>query len=237
MAPDFSTQALSGAWRPIVDAFLASEAGRAVRETVCERSAQGVEIFPPHPFRALELTPLESVRVVILGQDPYHTPGKAEGLAFSVPEGEKMPPSLRNIFKEIALETGHPARRTTSLVDWARQGVLLLNTSFTVEAGRPMSHARLGWGRLADDILSHVSREADRTVFLLWGRPAQEKRVLVDETRHAVLASSHPSPLSATRGPDAFIGSGQFLQTNRILEGWGRGSIDWEGAAQTSLFD
>lgn len=222
---DFSTDALTGAWREEVDRFMASEWGARVRAVAVAAEAP---VYPPHPFRALEATPCEKVRVVIFGQDPYHTPGKAEGLAFSVPTGEKTPPSLRNIFKELKLEYGIE-RTNASLFDWARQGVLLLNPILTVEAGRPMSHARLGWERLTDRLVERINALPRRIVFLLWGRPAQQKRRLIDEGRHAVLACNHPSPLSAARGAHPFLGSGCFRRANQLLEESGEAPIDWIG--------
>lgn len=230
--PDWGTERVDAAWRQMLDAYLASPLGEALRERV---AASDVSVFPPRPFRALELTPLASVRVVILGQDPYHTPGKAEGLAFSVPTGERMPPSLRNIFKEIAAETGEAPRSDTSLVDWAEAGVLLLNTLLTVEEGRPMSHRGL-WEPLTDQLIRRVSAECDRVVFLLWGAPAQEKRPLIDESRHAVLVSNHPSPLSASRGRTPFLGNGHFAQANALLTAWGKPPVVWGGAAEATLF-
>ena len=230
--PDWSTERVDAAWRETIDAYMASPRGEALRERV---AAADVSVFPPRPFRALELTPLASVRAVILGQDPYHTPGKAEGLAFSVPTGERMPPSLRNIFKEIAAETGAAPRGDTSLVDWAESGVLLLNTLLTVEEGRPMSHRGL-WESLTDQLIRRVSEECDHAVFLLWGAPAQEKRPLIDESRHAVLVSNHPSPLSATRGRTPFLGNGHFAKANELLTAWGKPPVAWGGAAEPTLF-
>lgn len=202
-------------WRPVVHAFLASSAGLRLASFIRERLAAGARIYPPRPFRALELTPLASVRAVILGQDPYHGPGQAEGLAFSVPAGVRLPPSLRNIFKELgcADEVQPP---TGSLVEWARRGVLLLNACLTVEDGRPGSHARKGWEVLTDALLAEVAARASPCVYMLWGAHAQAKAALIGETAAChgcealVLQANHPSPLSAARPPVPFLGSGHF---------------------------
>jgi uracil-DNA glycosylase len=175
-------------------------------------------IYPPHPLRALELTPLSSVHAVVLGQDPYHGPGQAEGLAFSVADGVKHPPSLRNIFKELG-ETP----RSGSLMQWASSGVLLLNTCLTVEDGQPASHAKQGWEVLTDRLLSLVAATASPCVYLLWGAHAQAKADLI--RAHAaqygrevlVLQANHPSPLSASRQPRPFLGSGCFRDAREWL--------------------
>ena len=165
-------------------------------------------------MRALELTPLEKVRVVILGQDPYHGRGQAEGLAFSVAPGVAIPPSLRNIFKEIQRDLGTPPPKLPlpggSLVKWAEKGVLLLNTCLTVEEGLPASHAKRGWEQLTDDVIRRVSERQENVVFMLWGAHAQGKRELIDASRHKILLANHPSPLSALRPPLPFIGCGHF---------------------------
>lgn len=206
---------LADGWRPVVEAFLSSTSGLQLASFLRERLAAGARIYPPRPFRALELTPVDGVRAVILGQDPYHGPGQAEGLAFSVPAGVKPPPSLRNIFKEL----GHddPVQPPSgSLVDWARRGVLLLNACLTVEDGRPASHARKGWEVLTDALLAEVASHASPCAYLLWGAHAQAKAALIEETaahcgREAlVLRANHPSPLSAGRPPVPFLGCGHF---------------------------
>ena len=230
MKPDFSTARLKGAWKQMTEAFLASPEGSALADRILERD---VDVFPPRPFRALEETPLEKVRAVIFGQDPYHTPGKACGLAFSVPAGEKLPPSLRNIFK-VAAEPGDAPRRDGDLSDWAQAGVLLLNTILTVEAGKPLAHAGWGWESLTDDIVRRLSNDRTGLVFFLWGKPAQRLRPFIDEEKHLVLASSHPSPLSATRGDDAFMKSECFKRANQWLQSRGEAPIDWTGACRES---
>ncbi len=203
-------------WQPVVAAFFASLAGRELLDFLRQRLQAGAVIFPPHPLRALQLTAPESVRVVILGQDPYHGRGQAEGLAFSVAPGVALPPSLRNIFTELRRDLGTPfppfPEPGGSLVRWARHGVLLLNTCLTVEEGQPASHAGRGWELLTDAVICRVSNEAAPAVFMLWGAHAQSKRVLIDASRHLVLCANHPSPLSARRPPAPFIGCGHFSQ-------------------------
>ena len=194
-------------WKPVVDSFLASPAAVQLGELIRGRLAAGVTIYPPQPLRALELTPLHSVRAVILGQDPYHGAGQAEGLAFSVAQGVRLPPSLRNIFKERLASLQEPVPGHGSLAEWARRGVLLLNTSLTVEEGRAGSHAKKGWETLTDALLEEVARTASPCVYLLWGAHAQAKAGLIERTarehgREAlILQANHPSPLSAMRAP------------------------------------
>ncbi len=228
-------------WQPLVERFLASDAGQALAQFLQARLAGGAIIYPPQPLRALALTALAQVKVVILGQDPYHGPGQAEGLAFSVAPGVKLPPSLRNIFLEIAqdplLGTGVVAPRSNgSLVQWAEQGVLLLNTCLSVEAGQPTSHAQRGWEALTDDVVRAVASKDTPVVFLLWGAHAQAKRHLITATSTPgagarggplVLTANHPSPLSARRAPQPFIGCGHFGLANAYLQRQGCAPIDW----------
>jgi uracil-DNA glycosylase len=199
-----------------VGEFFASDAGQGVVQFLQQRLACNAVVFPVQPLRALQLTPRESVRVVILGQDPYHGRGQAEGLAFSVAPGVRLPPSLRNIFKELQRDLGLPAPAFPvpggSLVRWARQGVLLLNTCLTVEEGLPASHSGQGWELLTDAVIRRVSEGPAPVVFMLWGAHAQSKRALIDASRHLVLTANHPSPLSALRPPAPFIGCGHFSQ-------------------------
>jgi uracil-DNA glycosylase len=209
---------VAAGWAPVVAAFLASPSGRQLGDFMRQRLAAGAVIYPPRPFRALELTAPEQVHAVVLGQDPYHGPGQAEGLAFSVREGVKLPPSLRNIFKELGCQPAHG-----SLVDWAERGVLLLNACLTVEQGLPASHARHGWEELTDALLKHVAARASPCVYLLWGAHAQAKAALIEQTAAAqgcevlVLQSNHPSPLSASRPPVPFLGCGHFQQARDWL--------------------
>jgi uracil-DNA glycosylase len=224
-------QSLDGGWRTLVDAFLNSEAGLALSERLTDALQAGHTIYPPEPFRALSLTPLSEVRVVILGQDPYHGPGQAEGLAFSVVPGVRLPPSLRNIFKELQQSLGVPMPADGSLVRWAQQGVLLLNACFTVEAGQAASHARWGWEVLSDQLVQTVAQSSRPVVFMLWGAQAQAKHALIESTgnssRHLVLMANHPSPLSALRAPKPFIGCGHFAQANAFLAQCGEKTIVW----------
>ena len=227
--PDLS--GLGEGWAPIVSDFLDSQRGRALSARLAQALEAGATIYPPEPFKALCLTPLTQVRVVILGQDPYHGPGQAEGLAFSVSPGVRLPPSLRNIFKELQQSLGGVAATHGSLVRWARQGVLLLNTCLTVEAARPASHAGWGWEILTDALVMAVARSPRAVVFMLWGAQAQAKKGLIEvvdvDSRHLVLQANHPSPLSALRPPVPFLGCGHFVQVANFLEKQGGKSIDW----------
>jgi len=210
--PDAWLPRVATGWRDTVAAFAASADGRRVLAHVEARRQAGATIFPAAPLRALALTDRPAVRVVILGQDPYHGAGQAEGLAFSVPDGQKPPPSLRNIFAELQRDLGL-VRRGASLQGWAEQGVLLLNTVLTVEEGRPASHANLGWEALTDRIVKILSEGETRLVFLFWGAHAAAKRQWFGAAaleRHAVLVANHPSPLAARRPPLPFIGCGHF---------------------------
>jgi uracil-DNA glycosylase len=205
-------------WQPTMDAFFASQVGQSLAAFVRERLAAGATVFPPQPLRALELTPLSQVRAVILGQDPYHGRGQAEGLAFSVAPGVKRPPSLRNIFKELGAT---PANG--SLAEWAGRGVLLLNTCLTVEEGLPASHARKGWEQLTDALLARIAATASPCAYLLWGAHAQAKSGLIEAHAAAngrqalVLQANHPSPLSALRPPVPFLGCGHFAMAGQWL--------------------
>ena len=226
-------------WGDIIAEFLNSAAGLALGKAVESRIGAGAIIYPPTPFKALELTPLDQVRIVILGQDPYHGAGQAQGLAFSVAPGIKIPPSLRNIFKEIQRESGklsviqaENGRKSGSLAKWAEQGVLLLNTCLTVEDGLPASHAKLGWAGLTDALISLVAKHNKNVVFMLWGVHAQAKQSLIQaensgESNHLVLCANHPSPLSAMRPPAPFMGCGHFGAANTFLANHGISPINW----------
>jgi uracil-DNA glycosylase len=214
-------------WRPTTEACWGGATGQALGRHLAARLAAGATVYPPQPLRALELTPLADTRVVILGQDPYHGPGQAEGLAFSVAPGVRLPPSLRNIYKELVRETGRDLPRDGSLVRWAAQGVLLLNTCLTVEQGAAASHAGLGWEVLTDALIDQLSAHARPKVFLLWGAHAQAKAARIDCARHHVLRANHPSPLSALRPPLPFIGCGHFAETNRFLAASGEPPVQW----------
>ena len=190
-----------------------------------EEKAKGAVIYPPGPkiFRAFELTPLQDVKVVILGQDPYHNPGQAMGLSFSVPQGTPAPPSLQNIFKEISSDLGVRMSGSPDLEPWARQGVLLLNAILTVRAHQAASHQHIGWEEFTDAAIRCVSERCDGVVFMLWGNFARSKAPLIDGSRHLVLQAAHPSPLA--RG--AFFGCRHFSQANAYLASKGKSAIDW----------
>lgn len=185
-----------------------------------------VRIYPPASkiFEAFNSTPFDDVKVVIIGQDPYHGPGQANGLCFSVNAGLPFPPSLMNIFKEIEAETGKPVPADGDLSRWARQGVLLLNSSLTVREHQPKSHSAAGWETLTDEAVRKLATERSKLVFLLWGSDAIKKGSFIDRSRHLVLTSPHPSPLSAYRG---FFGNGHFNEANRYLVENGKTPIDW----------
>jgi uracil-DNA glycosylase len=203
-----------------------SQAYIAKLESFLETERATQSVFPPESevFSALELTPFENVRVLIVGQDPYHDDGQAHGLAFSVKPGKRIPPSLVNIFKELEADLGIPRSKTGFLEPWARQGVLLLNTSLTVRAHAAGSHKGKGWEKLTDAIIRAVSSKADRVVFVLWGAPAGKKLALIDSSKHTVVQSAHPSPLSAHNG---FFGSRPFSKINTALLEVGKAEIDW----------
>ncbi len=221
-------------WRPLVSRFFDSETGVQLGRHISARLAAGATIYPPRPLRALELTALAEVRVLILGQDPYHGPGQAEGLAFSVAPGVRLPPSLRNIHLELARDpaltpTSPPA--DGSLLRWARQGVLLLNTCLTVEDGQPASHAGSGWEVLTDRIIRALVERSRPAVFMLWGAHAQRAAAAAGleacRGAHLVLCANHPSPLSARRGPQPFLGCGHFSRANAFLLEQGLGEVQW----------
>lgn len=188
--------------------------------------AEGKTIYPSgnHIFKAFELTPLNEVKVVILGQDPYHGPGQAMGLSFSVPDGVPAPPSLKNIFKEIETDLGVEMSGKPNLEDWARQGVLLLNAILTVEGGKAASHSKIGWEQFTDAAIRTISEKCNGVVFMLWGNFARSKAELIDSSRHLILQAAHPSPLA--RG--AFFGSRHFSKANSYLASIGKSEINWK---------
>ncbi|MFJ4372041.1 uracil-DNA glycosylase [Pseudomonas japonica] len=217
---------LEPSWKEALRAEFDQPYMHELREFLRQEKAAGKEIYPPGPliFNALNSTPLDQVKVVILGQDPYHGPGQAHGLCFSVQPGVPTPPSLVNIYKELQRDLNIEIPRHGYLQSWAEQGVLLLNTTMTVERANAASHANRGWQHFTDRIIQVVSEQQPSTVFLLWGAHAQSKRKLIDATRHLVLTSVHPSPLSAYRG---FLGCGHFSRTNAFLVQHGLSPIDW----------
>lgn len=216
---------LPASWRPRLDGEVEKPYFARLRAFVdAERKRH--EVYPPEGevFAALELTPYERVKVLILGQDPYHGPGQAHGLAFSVRPGVTPPPSLRNLFRELHDDQGCPVPDNGYLVPWARQGVLLLNAVLTVRAGEPNSHRGKGWETFTDAVIREVNDRPERVVFVLWGGYAGKKEALIDTARHTVIRSAHPSPLSARRG---FFGSRPFGKVNAALEKSGQAPVDW----------
>jgi uracil-DNA glycosylase len=227
---------LAPGWRKVVDDFFASPTGVALTQRIRQRLEQGAVIYPPQPLNMLALTPLSAVKVVILGQDPYHGPGQAHGLAFSVMRGVTAPPSLRNIVRELERDPDIAFKADAfhgPLTGWAEQGVLLLNTRLTVEQGQPLSHAQYGWQVLTDALLAAVVGRGQPLVCLLWGKHAQSRSELITDVARqsgalvTLLQANHPSPLSALRPPAPFIGCGHFGQTNRILAGNGVQPVNW----------
>jgi uracil-DNA glycosylase len=191
-----------------------------------EEKKAGKTIYPPGKliFNAFDCTPFDKVKVVIIGQDPYHNPGQAHGLCFSVPDKTQPPPSLINIFKELKEDLDISISATGNLEKWARQGVLLMNASLTVEASNPMSHSQVGWHHFTDEVIKHVSKDRDHLVFMLWGKFAQNKEHLIDTSKHKILKAAHPSPLSAYNG---FFGCRHFSKANNWLQEKGEKPIDW----------
>jgi uracil-DNA glycosylase len=217
---------LEPSWKARVGDYLQRPEMQALSKFLRAQKAAGKHVYPPGPeiFAAFEHTPFDAVRVVILGQDPYHGAGQAHGLCFSVRPGVRIPPSLDNIFKEIQRDLGITRPGHGCLTAWADRGVLLLNSVLTVEEGRAGAHANRGWEGFTDAAIDALNREREGVVFLLWGAYAQRKGKLIDRDRHCVLSSVHPSPLSAHRG---FIGCGHFSAANAYLEAHGQASIDW----------
>jgi uracil-DNA glycosylase len=217
---------LHQSWRVPLGEEFASPYMAVLKNFLISEKTKGKTIFPKGGewFRALDLTPLNKVRVVILGQDPYHGPGQAHGLCFSVRPGVRLPPSLLNIFKELESDLSIPRPSHGFLEHWAQQGVLLLNSVLTVESGLAASHKDKGWERFTDAVIRLVAAQPQPIVFLLWGSYAQKKAAFVDPARHLVLKAAHPSPLSAHNG---FLGCRHFSQTNAFLEAKGQAAIDW----------
>ncbi len=219
--------AVDPSWDAVLAPFWQGPVGRGLQARIEERLAQGAIIYPPNPMRALALTPLSSVRVLILGQDPYHGPGQAHGLAFSVTPGVRVPPSLRNIFKELQRDLGQPLPAHGCLESWAARGVLLLNTCLTVEDGQAASHAGWGWEVLTDAVVEAVASTAPACVYMLWGAHAHSKASRIDVCARShgrealLLQSNHPSPLSAARGAQPFLGNRHFSQARDWLDARG----------------
>jgi len=233
-AADASRGLADPGWQARLGDALKAPSMRELAAFLRAEKARGKRIFPPGSLMlaALNAVPFDKVKVVVLGQDPYHGAGQAHGLSFSVPHGVPVPPSLANIFKEIERDLGLPPPRSGCLEHWAAQGVLLLNAVLSVEEGHPGSHANRGWEGFTDAVLQALSDGRDGLVFMLWGSYAQKKGGLVDHLRHCVLKAPHPSPLSAYRG---FIGCGHFGKANRWLLGRGQAPIDWGLPAQAPV--
>ena len=217
---------LRAEWLSLLKEQFESEYMDRLRQFLLSEKKAGREIYPPSGewFAALEATPPDEVKVVILGQDPYHGPGQAHGLSFSVRDGQRIPPSLQNIFRELASDLGCEPPNHGDLSSWAEQGVLMLNSVLTVERGRAGSHQGKGWERFTDAVIRAISRRSLPVVFLLWGAQAQRKGATIDTRRHCVLAAPHPSPLSAHRG---FFGCRHFSAANQFLMEHHRGTVDW----------
>ena len=219
---------IESSWKTVLkDEFTKPYFEQIVHFLKMEKMA-GKTIYPPGPliFNAFEQTPFDKVKVVLLGQDPYHGPGQAHGLCFSVQDGVAPPPSLINIFKEIQSDIGitMPSKKG-NLTHWAQQGVLLLNAALTVRANEPFSHSKIGWAVFTDAVIQKVSELKTGIVFLLWGKFAQEKQTLIDETKHHVLKAAHPSPFSADKG---FFNCRHFSKTNSLLQEQGKDPVDWK---------
>lgn len=221
---------LDSSWKDQLRLDFESEYMSELRDFLREQKALGKSIYPAgnEIFAALNATPFDKVKVVILGQDPYHGPGQAHGLCFSVRRDVQIPPSLRNIYKELAADVNFVPPKHGCLTEWAQQGVLLLNSVLTVEASLAASHQGRGWERFTDSIIAHLNDDSENIVFILWGSYAQKKGAMIDRTRHLVLQSPHPSPLSASRG---FYGNNHFSKSNEYLLAHNKMAIDWQLSA------
>ncbi|MBP5398774.1 MAG: uracil-DNA glycosylase [Bacteroidales bacterium] len=217
--------AIEESWKKALSGEFDKPYFQALSDALHARKQAGAVIYPrgSNIFRAFALTPFDSVKAVILGQDPYHNPGQATGLSFSVPDNVPAPPSLKNIFKEIESDLGVKMSGAHDLEKWARQGVLMLNAILTVEAGAPASHSRLGWQEFTDAVIRTLSEQREGIIFLLWGNFARSKKALIDTSRHYVLEAAHPSPLAG----GAFFGCRHFSKTNQLLTSMGKQPIDW----------
>jgi uracil-DNA glycosylase len=217
---------IEDSWKEVLKDEFKKNYFRQITDHIKTEKSQGKTIYPPGRliFNAFEQTPLSSVKVVIIGQDPYHGPRQAMGLSFSVPVGVPPPPSLINIFKELNEDVGAPIPNHGDLSSWARQGVMLLNASLTVRAGEPMSHSKIGWHLFTNSVIGKISQLRENVVFLLWGKFAQEKKDLIDAKKHQIFKAAHPSPLSAHTG---FFGCRHFSKTNNFLMQQGLDPINW----------
>lgn len=217
---------IEAGWKHVLAKTFEEDWFRSIKAFLLKEKKAGKTIFPPGPFifNAFNTTPFDQVKVVILGQDPYHGPGQAMGLSFSVPQGVPIPASLRNIFKELGDDLQVPFPKHGDLSLWAKQGVFLLNAILTVEKGRAGSHARIGWERFTDEVIRALSEKREGIIFLLWGNFARSKKPLIDQRRHFVLEAAHPSPLAR----NAFMGCRHFSKTNEILKKLGNTEIIWQ---------
>ncbi len=217
---------IEASWKEVLKSEFSKDYFQQIPLHIKTEKSQGKVIYPPGSliFNAFNTTPFDKIKVVILGQDPYHGAGQAHGLCFSVQNGVPPPPSLLNIFKELQEDIGIDIPHHGNLTHWAQQGVFLLNASLTVRAGEPMSHSKIGWAAFTDMVIKKISEQKKNVVFLLWGKFAQEKRILIDETKHCILRSVHPSPLSAYGG---FFGCKHFSKTNEYLVSKGIDPVDW----------
>lgn len=217
---------IEDSWKKVLQGEFSKPYFEQIVSHIRTEKAQGKIIYPPGPaiFNAFDTTPFDNVKAVILGQDPYHGPGQAHGLCFSVQNGVPPPPSLQNMFKELHEDIGFHIPAHGNLTNWARQGVFLLNASLTVRAGEPMSHSKIGWAQFTDTVIKKISEGKEHVVFMLWGKFAQEKRALIDESKHLVLRAAHPSPLSAHAG---FFGCRHFSKANEYLVSKGIQPVDW----------
>lgn len=224
--PEKTTVQIEDSWKEALGDAFTQPYFKAIKAFLRQEKAQGHTIYPPGPqiFNAFNTTPFDQVKVVILGQDPYHGPGQAHGLSFSVPDGVKPPPSLNNIFKEIQSDVGATFSGTGNLTPWARQGVFLLNAMLTVRARTPASHQKIGWQDFTHTVIDTLSQQREHLVFLLWGKFAQSKGDLIDASRHLILTAPHPSPYSASYG---FFGCKHFSKANAYLQQHGQSPIDW----------
>ncbi len=218
---------IEASWKAVLADQFEQPYFQALSAFLKKEKADNKTIFPPGSliFNAFNTTPFEQVKVVILGQDPYHNPGQAMGLSFSVPKGVRLPPSLQNIYKELANSTDFKPVQHGDLTHWAEQGVFLLNAMLTVEKKKPASHQKIGWQHFTDAAIRSLSEQREHLVFMLWGAFARKKNVLIDGGKHLILESAHPSPFSADRG---FFGNGHFAKANAYLEAHGLGGIEWQ---------
>jgi uracil-DNA glycosylase len=225
--PELSEIGLEASWRKRLQVDFDAEYMLELRDFLREQKLLGKTVYPSKDeiFAALNATPFDAVKIVILGQDPYHSPGQAHGLCFSVRQNVPVPPSLRNIYKELAADINFLPPKHGCLNEWAQQGVLLLNSVLTVEGNLAASHKDIGWEKFTDSIVSHLNDKAENIVFILWGNYAQKKGAMIDRARHLVLESPHPSPLSASRG---FYGNHHFSKSNEYLRAHDVAAIDWQ---------